>query len=550
MILQAAGVILAALLAAFAILVRDERLRAFAVLGALALVPVLLVAHVWSTPQFEPFRDRPVLFALAAVLGGAAVLGAALWLERRPAWFPVAVAAAIPFRIPIESGGETASLLVPLYVVIGAGALAFVLPHLRRSFAEGRALAFVLPHLRRRFAEGGEEEEQEPKGKRSTERTRPALLEQLLAAAVVLYAVQATYSPDFDHALEQEVFFYVPFALLFVLLTRVRWTTYLATRCLAVLIGLGVLFAGIGFVEYATRHVLLSSNAVDANSYQSYFRVSSLFFDPNIYGRFLAVVVVLVCAVVLWSRERGRILAGAAVLFVALGGMVLSLSQSSLAALLAGLVVLAALRWGAGRTAVVVGPLAVAAVLVVLALPGASGVDFGSERSIDKTSSGRVDLVNGGLELFGDRPVWGYGSGSFEEEFRDQRKATRQRASSASHTIPVTVAAEQGVIGLLVYLGLLAAVFARLLHDAFTSMRRAAIGAALATLVLHTLVYAAFLEDPLTWALLGIGAAMAWQLQPSPRERALARAERRAARAARLPGPEPEGATALTAEPA
>ncbi len=534
MILQAAGVILAALLVAFAILSRDERLRAGAVLGALSLVPVLLVVHVWGTPQFEPFRDRPVLFALAVVLVAGAVVGAALWLEPRPGWFPVAVAAAIPFRIPIESGGETASLLVPLYLVIGAGALAFALPHLRRRFGE----------------ETEDEERDEPAAKRSIERTRPAALEQLLAAAVVLYAVQAVYSPDFDHALEQEVFFYVPFALLFVLLTRVRWTAQLATRCLTVLIGLGALFAGIGLVEYGTHHVLLSSNAVDANSYQSYFRVSSLFFDPNIYGRFLAVVIVLVCAVVLWSRERGRILVGAAVLFVLLGGMVLSLSQSSLAALLAGLVVLAGLRWGAGRTAVVVGPLAVAAVLVVLALPGASGVELGSERSIDKTSSGRVDLVEGGLELFGDRPAWGYGAGGFEEEFRGQRKATRQRAAAASHTIPVTVAAEQGIIGLLVYLGLLGAAFARLLHDAFTSMRRAAIATAFATLVLHTLVYAAFLEDPLTWALLGIGAAMAWQLQPSPRERALARAERRAARAARLPGPEPEGATALSAEPA
>ncbi len=93
MILQAAGVIIAALLAAFAILARDERLRALAVLGALVLVPVLLVAHVWGAPQFEPFRDRPVLFALAVVLGIAAVIGAALGLERRPDWFPIAVAA-------------------------------------------------------------------------------------------------------------------------------------------------------------------------------------------------------------------------------------------------------------------------------------------------------------------------------------------------------------------------------------------------------------------------------------------------------------------------
>src|SRR5439155_24868796 len=135
-------------------------------------------------------------------------------------------------------------------------------------------------------------------------------------------------------------------------------------------------------------------------------------------------------------------------------------------------------------------------------------------------SSGRVSLVRGGLQLWGDRPVWGYGSGSFEKQFRAHKEATRQRAAAASHTIPITVAAEQGAIGLLVYLGLLIAAFARLLRDAFTSPIRSAVAAAFAGLVFRTLLYSAFLEDPLTWVLLGAGAALAWQLQPSSRERA------------------------------
>ena len=33
--------------------------------------------------------------------------------------------------------------------------------------------------------------------------------------------------------------------------------------------------------------------------------------------------------------------------------------------------------------------------------------------------------------------------------------------------------------------------------------------AAFVALVVHTMIYAAFLEDPLTWALLGAGSAMA-----------------------------------------
>jgi O-antigen ligase len=554
MTLEAIGAVADAVLAAAVILDRHPVRRAAAMFGALVLTPVLLVGHVWGTPQFEPLRSRPLFFAAGVVVAVIALVAAALLLERHPAWFPVAVAAVVPFRVPIESGGETANLLVPLYAVIGAGALAFVLPQLRSHLrhrrsgdaAEDGALALFFPRRSLRPAPEPEPEELGAEHRRPVERSHPGLLEKLLAGAVVLYAVQVTYSTNFDHGLEQVVFFYAPFALLFVLLTRIDWSARIAVRCLAVLVALGVVFAAVGFFEELTRHLVLSSNAIDANSYQSYFRTSSLFLDPNIYGRYLAVVMVLVTAVVLWSRERERVLAGAALLAVMLAALVLTLSQSSLGMLLVGLVVLAALFWGALRVLLVAGGLVAIAAAIVLAAPGLTGVDL-SHRELNKSSSGRVDLVSGGLELFRDRPLWGYGGGSFEKQFRDKHESSRRRAAAASHTIPITVAAEQGIVGLAVYLALLAAAFARLWSGAWTSLRRCAVAAAFTALVFHTLLYAAFLEDPLTWALLGVGAALAWQLQPSPRERALARAERRAARAARLEGPEPQGATAATA---
>ena len=84
-----------------------------------------------------------------------------------------------------------------------------------------------------------------------------------------------------------------------------------------------------------------------------------------------------------------------------------------------------------------------------------------------------------------------------------------QNATSASHTIPVTVAAEQGLIGLAVYVALLICAFAVLFGGAGRSPPRIAIAACFAALVLHTWTYADFLEDPLTWTLLGIGVALA-----------------------------------------
>ena len=74
----------------------------------------------------------------------------------------------------------------------------------------------------------------------------------------------------------------------------------------------------------------------------------------------------------------------------------------------------------------------------------------------------------------------------------------------------MTVGAEQGLIGLLAYLSLLALAFTRLFRGAGRAGPvRSGVAAAFAALVAHTFLYAAFLEDPLAWALLGIGTAVA-----------------------------------------
>jgi hypothetical protein len=49
-----------------------------------------------------------------------------------------------------------------------------------------------------------------------------------------------------------------------------------------------------------------------------------------------------------------------------------------------------------------------------------------------------------------------------------------------------------------------------LLQGARREPARAAIAAAFLALIFHTLLYADFLEDPVSWALLGTGAALAY----------------------------------------
>ena len=267
-----AGMVVAAALAAGAVLGRTVRGRAWAMLGALVLTPVLLVAEIWNSPQIETVRERGVLAVGAAAVGLAAV-GALAWLfARRPGFLGVLALAALPFRVPVQAGGSTANLLVPLYVVIGAGALAWLVPRLAARYQ-------------------GEPAE------------RSGALEWVLMGAIVLYALQAVYADDSAKALEQVVFFYVPFALLFVLLRGLEWTPRRLAWGGGVLVALALVFAAIGFWEFQTRHLLLNPKVIASNQFEEYFRVNSLFFDPNIYGRFLALVMIGLASVLLWAKR-------------------------------------------------------------------------------------------------------------------------------------------------------------------------------------------------------------------------------------------------------
>jgi O-antigen ligase len=497
----------------------------------LALTPAAPRALATSLPSAGALGLAAALIVLAALVA---------LMRRREDAFPLLAIFALPFRLPISTDGRTVNLLIPLYLVVAAGTLTHLLPRLLGGHARGAA-------------GGGGASAREPGDARRRQGvslarlsswTSPRGVEWLLFIAVGLYALQTLYSSDRGKAAENIAFFYVPFALLFLILRDVRWTRELLLRCLGVAVALAVLFAGVGFVEYYRKALFLNPKVVAANQYDNYFRVNSVFFDPSIYGRFLALVMIALTTVVLSPRSstgaaaalggesstgasaalirarRRELLAGAAVLAWLLAGLVTSFSQSSIAALLLGLAVLGAWCWGVRATAYVsLAVLALAGAIVLLAPASLHFGLKGSKGSASNATSGRTTLVSGGLELFAKRPLEGYGSGSFETEYKLHSKAaqaTAESAVSASHTIPVTVAAEQGILGLAVYVALLVAAFTVLFRAAGRSPPRIAIAACFAALVLHTWTYADFLEDPFTWTLLAIGVALATQEDRRP----------------------------------
>ena len=86
---------------------------------------------MWDSPQFRPVRDHAPISLAAAVIGVALLALLARLFLRRPTFFPLLAVAALPFRIPLNVGGQTANLLLPLYAVVAAGVLAYAWERLR-----------------------------------------------------------------------------------------------------------------------------------------------------------------------------------------------------------------------------------------------------------------------------------------------------------------------------------------------------------------------------------------------------------------------------------
>jgi O-antigen ligase len=490
--LSGAGVLLAALLSAAAILLPPSRSRSLAMVLALALFPILILGDQWHTHQIVDLREGTGKVVALLAAGALAVAALAAAFRRWPVLVPLAIVAALPFRVPLHSGGDSANLLVPLYLVIAGGVVA----------SAARDWRSPLPSRGRRRG--------------------PALwLPRLLAAFVVLYALQGLYSDDFSKALQNTCFFLVPFTVAYALLADVEWDRRLVSWTLVLVTVEAVAFVLVGSVEYATRSLFWNDAVIRSNEFHAYFRVNSVFWDPNVYGRYLALALVVVTTALLWVRDRRSFWLLAGAILVLWIGLAQTFSQSSLLALLAGLATLAALRWSWRWTLAAVGVGVVGAVLVVLLIGGRS-VNF-SRINIDL--SGRGDLVSGGAELWAERPLQGYGSGSFQRAYREHREH-KKAPVTISHTEPITVLAEQGIVGFALYAALIvvalwtmgAGMWARApgRDPTVIDAARAAVLATFVALLLHTLAYAGFFEDPITWVLLAIGASLAALPEQAP----------------------------------
>ena len=473
--------------------------HAAAIVGALGAAGVLLARGRWAllgTFALLALAEIGLLAAKsdgiglggtsAAVAAGAAavalvVLGGGTWaLVRWPGATIPALLVAAPFRLPIDfdtsarflvKAAEPGQLgrLLPLYAVLAAAILALAWRVVRG--AEARSL--------------------------------PRLLSLPAGAFFALAAVSITWTGDLDAGTQLLIFFLLPFAALVAVIARSPFPESLP-RLLAILtVALAGLFATVGIVEGITHRLLFfAPNLELSNENADYFRVTSLFGDPSLYGRHVVLgIVVLLVLIAMRKLALKWAIPMVAFLWV---GLFFSYSQSSMVALVAVTLMVAAITGGRGTRLTIAAVVAVG-VLVVAGLGATAAVRGDSLREATSDRSRRVEDT---ARVIADRPIAGVGLGAQPKESQARADRDEPTASFFSHTTPLTVTAELGAIGLVLYL-LLLGCGVKLLEEV---RRRAstlglALEAVLVAMFVHALFYAGFIEDPATWVALAIGAS-------------------------------------------
>jgi O-antigen ligase len=418
------------------------------------------------------------------LLAGAAVFGligagVGAWIVLRVPWtLALAVLACVPARIPVHVGSTQANLLLPLYAVVVVAAI---------------ALAWEL------YGDDTRSRELGP-------------LAWPLALLIGWTGLSFLWSEDVRQGAIELLFFVLPFGLLTVALARLVWSRAWVLALYVQLVLMALVFAVIGVVQYETRNIFWNPKVRVDNAYAPsgwFYRVNSVFYDPSIYGRFL--VVAILASVVVLLRRRGDPLwavAGALTIGITWAGLLPSFSQSSFAALLVATTLGAVFVWR-WRSLALIGVVAAALVFAGLASPAVRHkLDGQSSSSLSRATGGRSTLVSKGVKVAVHHPVVGVGVGGFRHAYGQLLHLRgKDPKAAASHTTPITVAAETGLPGLLLLGWLVVAALAvafRHLGRGFEGTARLAFGLALVAILVHCLFYNALFEDPTFWGLLAL----------------------------------------------
>jgi O-antigen ligase len=459
---------------------RRGRTAHFALLAGLALLAGTELAFAFALAGDPLDRLSEVSAAVALALGLAAVAAAAALFARRPALVPLAVLVTAPLRPPLQLDSSSTFLvriaedgrlgrLLPLYFVLAAAATALGWRALRGRHVRGLPREVAIP-----------------------------------AAAFFAFACcSLLWADDVEAGTNLLFFFTLPFVALLATVARAEYPDWAPRWLAGAALALASVFAAVGLWQAATHKLFFYAPNLEAsNANTDYFRVTSLFGDPSLYGRH--VVLGIGVALTLLATRRWRIWPLIGLIALMWAGLLFSYSQSSMTALLVITLALA-VATGDGRVRRAVAMLAALALLAACAYVA---VQVADGESLNRVTSDRTERVQDATRVIEKHPFVGVGIGGQPRASRRLVHSDRPTPNFVSHTTPLTVFAELGIVGLVLYAWLLVGgarlIFRLRPRDEALGL---ALGATFVGLFVHALFYSGFLEDPLTWLVIGIAAA-------------------------------------------
>lgn len=197
------------------------------------------------------------------------------------------------------------------------------------------------------------------------------------------------------------------------------------------------------FVENLTNEMRITARSIGP------------FLDPNYFGTFLATAAVLFMAAYPMARSRVVRVAIIVLEVAIVAALVTTLSRGAFVALLAGVLALTlTINW---RWTFVTA--LTSAIVVVLVYPAFSAYRFGEARSASIQAldeSGRQYAAAAGIRIFESSPLFGVGLGHYPEA---TVRIAELPGPIESHNWYVNVLAEQGLVGIVLWLGLMLIVF-------------------------------------------------------------------------------------------
>lgn len=248
-------------------------------------------------------------------------------------------------------------------------------------------------------------------------------------------------------------------------------------------------------------------------------RTTSVFWDPNVFAKYL-VFVLLIASITLFEAKRfgmtRALVLVAPTILLSFAALFLTISRSGFLSLLVGLslllfsFVLLNIKKLYGILALLF-ILSLSVFLIVKPPDFAERLNiFGAHANVQEImaySGGRNHLMDAGIKIVDDKPLYGFGLGSFSDIYYLYRSKDANKEISESHNSFITIATEQGMIGIVLILWIFCFTAYSYLRSTIRKKQNFILVGGFAILTafgLQSLFYAYLFEDPYTWVVLGL----------------------------------------------